>query len=169
VDEDVAVHHQPDGPAFDIVLVLHVGCVVVGLFTMVTGASSATRLRKLLVATAPLPEVVVRYFRPGANWAGRTVYGIPVFGVTLLALSHGAYSFSDGWVTGGALILVLVVLVGEGALWPAERRLQQALVAGGGAFGAVAPALRDAKLMERSAAAVIVLLVVGSALMLAQP
>ena len=32
------VHHQPDGPAFDVVLILHVGCVVVGLATLVASA-----------------------------------------------------------------------------------------------------------------------------------
>ena len=71
------VHHQPDGPAFDIVLILHVGCVVVGLATLVASAATAARLRTLLGGRCPLPEAVARYFRPGVNWAGRTVYGIP--------------------------------------------------------------------------------------------
>lgn len=163
------MHHQPDGPAFDIVLVFHVGCVVVGLFTMATGASTAARLRKLLVGTAPLPEVVVRYFRPGVNWAGRTVYGIPIFGVALLALSSGAYSFRDGWVMGGVAIFVLAVLIGEGVFWPAERRLQQSLVAASGEAAVEASATRDARVMEQSAAVIIVLLVLGAAIMLVQP
>ena len=44
------MHHQPDGAAFDIVLLLHVGCVVVGIVTTATGgrhgqpSSSAPRV-----------------------------------------------------------------------------------------------------------------------------
>src|SRR6202050_2596577 len=60
-----AMHHQPDGPAFDIVLLLHVGCVVVGLVTTATAAAMATRLRRLLPSPVPLPEPGRRSFRPG--------------------------------------------------------------------------------------------------------
>src|ERR1700689_52285 len=118
-----AMHQQPDGPAFDIVLLLHVGCVVVGLVTTATAAATATRLRRLLASPLPLPEPLRRYFRPGVNWAGRTVYGIPVFGFALIAMSQGAY------VLGGLPIFAALVLMGEGVLWPAEQRLQMALAA----------------------------------------
>ena len=48
--ENMAVmHHQPQGAAFDIVLLLHVACVVVGLVTTVTAAATASRLRRLVV------------------------------------------------------------------------------------------------------------------------
>ncbi len=124
------MHHQPDGAAFDIVLLLHVGCVVVGLVTTATAAATATRLRRLLGSPLPLPEPLRRYFRPGVNWAGRTVYGIPVFGFALIAMSQGAYALGDGWVLGGLAIFAAVALVGEGVLWPAERRLQVALADG---------------------------------------
>src|SRR5271154_5272965 len=124
-----AMHHQPDGPAFDIVLLLHVACVVVGLVTTATAAATSTRLRRLLGSPLPLPEPLRRYFRPGVNWAGRTVYGIPVFGFALLAMSQGAYALGQGWVLGGVVIFAAVALLGEGVLWPAERRLQVALSA----------------------------------------
>jgi uncharacterized membrane protein len=165
------VHHQPDGPAFDLVLLLHVGCVVVGLVTLVASAAAAGRLRALLrQPDDPLPETVARYFRPGVNWAGRAVYGIPVFGFVLLALSHGAYALRDGWVMSGLLVFVVVVLVAEGLLWPAERRLQVVLaprLAGGAAVDPSAG--RDARLMAQSSLAAIALLVIGSALMVVQP
>jgi hypothetical protein len=164
------VHHQPDGPAFDVVLILHVGCVVVGLSTTVASALTAGRLRTLLRTAVPLPDAVRRYFRPGVNWAGRTIYGIPVFGFGLLALSHGAYALADGWVMGGLAILVGVVLLAEGVLWPAERRLQTSLVAvpGGGA-PAEESVQRDATAMVLAAWVTVALLVLGSALMVAQP
>jgi hypothetical protein len=169
VGEDVGVHHQPDGPAFDVVLILHVGCVVVGLTTTVVGAVNAARLRTLLSTATPLPDTVRRYFRPGVNWAGRSMYGIPIFGFALLGLSHGAYGLGDGWVVGGLAIFVGVVLLAEGALWPAERRLQVSLPAAGGDAAAEESARRDAATMRAAAIATVALLVAGSALMLVQP
>jgi hypothetical protein len=164
------VTHQPDGPGFDIVLLLHVGCVVVGLATTVTSAATAARLRRTITAGAPLSAPVARYFKAGVNWAGRSVYGIPVFGFVLLALSGGAYGLRDGWVMSGLLIFVVVVLLGEGLLWPAERRLQTSLagpIAGGTAPGAeLAPTVAT---LLRAATACVVLLVLGSVLMVAQP
>jgi hypothetical protein len=166
--EDVGVHHQPDGPAFDVVLILHVGCVVVGLTATVTGAVNAGRLVTLLRTATPLPDAVRRYFRPGVNWAGRSIYGIPIFGFGLLALSHGAYGLRDGWVVGGLAIFVGVVLLAEGALWPAERRLQVSLAAVDDAE-AEESVRRDATAMMVAAMVTLALLVAGSALMLVQP
>jgi hypothetical protein len=170
------VHGQPGGPAFDIVLLLHVGCAVVGLAAMATSAATAARLRRLLGAGtgAELPDAVVRYFRPGVNWVGRSIYGIPVFGFALLAMSRGAYAATDGWVLAGLAVFVVVALLGEGILWPAERRLQVSVAAapGGGTEAATGPTLppaHQAQLVVWSATASIVLLVVGTVLMVAQP
>jgi hypothetical protein len=164
------VHHQPDGPAFDLVLILHVGCVVVALVTLVASLATAIRLRSLLHQAAPWPDALVRYFRPGVNWAGRAVYGIPLFGFVLLAQSHGAYALRQGWVTAGLVILVAVVAVAEGTLWPAERRLQVALAPlFDGDFPVAASVARDARVMTLSAGVALVLLVLGSVLMVAQP
>ena len=63
--------HQPDGAAFDIVLLLHIACVLAGLATTATAAATARRLRRHAGSSAPLPEALRRYFRPGVNWAGR--------------------------------------------------------------------------------------------------
>src|SRR5271163_1355944 len=165
-----AMHQQPDGPAFDIVLLLHVGCVVVGLVTTATAAATASRLRRLLGSPLPLPEPLRRYFRPGVNWAGRTVYGIPVFGFALLAMSQGAYALGQGWVLGGLAIFAAVALLGEGALWPTERRLQSALTAVDATPLPPAETLEgDATSMGRAAVAAVVLLVAGVVLMVAQP
>jgi len=165
-----AMHHQPDGPAFDVVLLLHVGCVVVGLASVVTSAATAARLRKLLNAASSLPDAVVRYFHPGVNWVGRTLYGIPIFGFALLALSHGAYGLADGWVTSGLMIFVVVIAVGESTLWPAERRLQVSLASQPGGDPPVAPSvMHDVNVMALSATVALVLLIAGSALMVAQP
>ena len=170
--EHVAMHHQPDGPAFDVVLLLHVGCVLAGLVTTTTAAATASRLRRLVRGSAPLPEPLRRYFRPGINWAGRTAYGIPVFGFALLAMSQGAYALGDGWVLGGLALFVAFALVGEGVLWPAERRLQTALAAAGAAADRSRCRTRVRAMppsMARAAAPALVLLLAGVVIMVAQP
>jgi uncharacterized membrane protein len=172
-----AMHHQPDGAAFDIVLLLHVGCVVVGLVTTATAAATATRLRRLfgspghgpVPVPVPVPVPLRRYFRPGINWAGRTVYGIPVFGFALLALSRGAYALGQGWVLGGLVLFAGVALVGEGVMWPAERRLQVALNSTDASPPAAESLDHDAAAMSRAATTALVLLVAGTVLMVAQP
>jgi hypothetical protein len=164
------VHHQPTGAAFDVVLLLHVACVVVGLATTVTSAATAAHLRKVLATRAPFPETLVRYFRPGTNWAARTVYGIPVFGFALLAMSQGSYDLHQAWVTAGLGLFVLVVLVTEGVLWPAERRLQASLLPlQDGGTPAADTVTVDVRRMANGAMVAIVLLIAGTAIMLAQP
>lgn len=165
------MHHQPQGAAFDIVLLLHVGCAVAGLATMAAAAAVATRLRRLLRSPGPLPEPVRRYFRPGVNWAGRAVYGVPVFGFALVAMSRGAYALGQAWLLAGLALFVMVAVLGEGVLWPAERRLQATLASAGASTPALetAGATADAAAMARSAATALVLLLAGMVLMVAQP
>jgi len=166
------MHHQPDGVTFDVVLLLHVGCVVVGVVTTATAAATAARLRRLVGSSRPLPEPLRRYFRPGVNWAGRTVYGIPVFGFALVAMSRGAYALGQGWVLGGLAVFAALALVGEGMLWPAEQRVQVALSQvddGGGGDVTVQTLECDATVLSRAAVAALALLVVGTVLMVAQP
>jgi hypothetical protein len=173
------MHNQPSGAAYDVVLLLHVACVVVGIVTIATGAATARRLGRLARTAAPLPEPLRRYFRPGVNWAGRAIYGIPVFGFALIGMSQGAYAVTDGWVLSGLVIFVALAFLAEGVLWPAERRLQHAVAAAGTPavdldavptppqpFGTVTA---DAARMERAASGALVLLVAATVLMIAQP
>jgi len=164
--------HQPSGAAFDAVLLLHVGCALVGLVATLAATTTAGRLERSVSSSTPLSEPLRRYFRPGFNWAGRIVYGIPVFGSLLVAMSSGTYALGERWVLGGVALFVGVVLLGEGALWPAERRLQRAVsaaVAGEGRVSDAANVRRDARAMQRAGGAVLVLLVAGMVLMVAQP
>jgi uncharacterized membrane protein len=173
------MHNQPSGAAFDVVLLLHVACVVVGIVTIATAAATARRLDRLARTTAPLPETLQRYFRPGVNWAGRTIYGIPVFGFALLGMSKGAYALTDAWVLLGLVLFVAAALLAECVLWPAERRLQHAVAAAGtppaGPEASPPPVplseavTADAARMERAASGSLVLLVVATVVMIAQP
>ncbi len=172
------MHNQPSGAAFDVVLLLHVACAVVGIVTIATAAAIARRLGRLARTATPLPEALRRYFRPGVNWAGRTIYGIPVFGFALIGMSQGAYAVTDGWVLSGLGLFVVVALLAECVLWPAERRLQD-VVAPVSTPGAVLDAVpsptmlqtvtADAARMERAASGALVLLVAATVLMIAQP
>jgi uncharacterized membrane protein len=165
-----AMHHQPSGAAFDVVLLLHVGCVVAGLVTTVAAAATASRLRRLLVAGAPVPEALHRYFQPGVNWAGRAIWGIPVFGFALLAMSDGAYALGDGWVLAGLVLFVAAALVCEGLLWPAERRVQRAVAEIGGVAASETGAVAgDAGVMTRTALVALAALLAGTVVMVAQP
>ena len=164
------MHHQPSGAAFDVVLLLHVACAVVGIVTVATAAATARRLDRLARTSVPLPDALRRYFRPGVNWAGRTIYGIPVFGFALIGMSQGAYAVDDAWVLSGLVLFVALALLTECVLWPAERRLQQSVAAAGTpAAGAIDPMAADAARMERAAVGALVLLLVATVLMIAQP
>jgi len=120
----VAATHARDA-AYDVVLLAHVLVAVVGLGAVVVAGAYALVLRR----SGPGPDSVRRYYRPGVNWAGRLLFLIPVLGVALMALSHGDWSFADGWITIGLALWTVVAVVAEMALWPAERRLQAAVAA----------------------------------------
>ncbi len=117
----------PTGPLFDVVLLLHVASVVIGLITVVVSGSAAARC---LADPRRPPAAVRRYFSGGPNWAGRVLYGVPVFGLVLLGLSKGAYGLSDTWVVAGLGAWTIGVVAAEGLLWPAERRIGGLLAAG---------------------------------------
>jgi uncharacterized membrane protein len=172
------MHNQPSGAAFDVVLLLHVACVVVGIVTVATAAATARRLARLTRTAAPLPDALRRYFRPGVNWAGRTIYGIPVFGFALIGMSQGVYAITDTWVLLGLVLFVALALLAVCVLWPAERRLQRAVAsdrpgaAGPDAVGATAlteAATAHAARMEWAASGALILLVAATVLMIAQP
>jgi len=170
------MHPQPTGAAFDVVLLLHVGCAVVGLATTGAAAATARALRRVLRKAAPIPDALHRYFQPGINWVGRAVYGIPVFGLALVGMSRGAYALGDGWVLAGIVLFAALAAVCESVLWPAERRVQSGVqrsaphegdVAGDQA--AVDTLSAAAALMARAAVVALVLLVAGTVVMVVQP
>ena len=164
--------------AYDLLLLAHVLCALVG--TGATAASGVAAWRVRLPGS--LPGEAARYFRAGPDLAGRTLYGVPVLGVVLVAMSHGVWSFSDTWVVAGVVMWVAAVGIGEGILWPGEAALATLVAAAGGGgtdgTGAVdapgdgspggerrGPALR----VVVSSATVIVLVVAAAVLMVAKP
>ncbi len=116
------------------------------------------------------------------NWGGRVLFLIPVLGAALMAMGHGDWSFSDGWITLGLALWAAVAVVAEMALWPAERRLQEAVVGADdratplvppgprGAGGPVAPEVRPVCLRVVGLSAVLTAVLVAAAVvMVAKP
>lgn len=157
--------------AYDLVLLAHVLTALIGLGAIVVAAGCALALSR----PGPASEPLRRYYRPGINWAGRVLFLVPVFGVALIAMSHGEWSFSDPWVGIGLVLWVLVAAVAELVLWPGERRLQEAVLQeavlqepGGAPSAGTDP--RSLCLRLVSVAAVLALVLVGATVvMVAKP
>lgn len=127
----VATGHARDA-AYDVVLLAHVLAAAIGLGAVVVSGAYAWALLR----SGSGSEAVRRYYRPGVNWAGRVLFLIPVLGAALMAMSHGDWSLSDGWILVGLGLWTVVAVAAEMALWPAERRLQEMVAAGTGGGGA---------------------------------
>jgi uncharacterized membrane protein len=108
---------------YDVVLLAHILSALVGFGAVAPAGGYALVLRR----PGPRSASVFRYYRPGVNWGGRILFLVPVFGFVLIGISHGAWSLSDGWITIGLALWAISALVAEMVLWPAERRLQQAV------------------------------------------
>jgi uncharacterized membrane protein len=115
------MHHARDA-VYDIILLAHVLSALAGFGVVVVAGASALALRR----PGPPSQALRRYYRPGVNWAGRTLFLVPVFGVALVAMSGGDWSYSQGWVVGGILLWAVGALAAELVLWPGERALQAA-------------------------------------------
>ena len=150
------------GAAYDVVLLAHVLSSVVGFGAVAVAGVNALLLRG---AAAPSPSVL-RYYRPGVNWAGRVTFLVPVLGVALVGMSHGSWSFSDGWVLGGLALWAVAAMAGEMAVWPAERGLQR-LVTEGSSDDARRRSLR--RRVAVGSAAMMLAFVVATAIMVAKP
>jgi uncharacterized membrane protein len=125
VASNEAVHVRD--AAYDIVLLAHVLAAAAGLVAVLLAGGYAWALLR----TGLSSETVRRYYRPGVNWAGRVVFLVPVLGLALMGMSHGDWSFDDAWIVVGLGLWALVAVTAEMALWPVERRLQEAVAAAG--------------------------------------
>ncbi len=145
----MAATHAPTGPAFSVVLVLHVLAAAVGYGAMVMTGVQADRVRR--GPRAPGAESARAFFRSGANWAARAVYLVPVLGVSLVAMSRGAFGVGDTFVDVGLGVWVASVTVAETVLWPAERAVQRAL-RDGWPDDDLAPLARECRRVTRASA-----------------
>jgi hypothetical protein len=112
----------PTGAAFDVVLMGHVAFVLIGLASVFLTGTQAWRARKGPGSAAA--QSVARYFRPGINWPGRSLYAVVVLGALLVVMSRKAYGFGDPFVQVGLVLWIACVAAAEMVVWPGERRLQ---------------------------------------------
>ncbi len=115
------------GAGYDLVLSLHVLSALVAFgATLATGAyaSLATRCQP-----EDPPEAVLRYFRPGTNWASRAIWLVPVLGAALVGMSRGEIGFGQAWLASGTALWVVAAGVAHAVVWPAEREVQGMLAA----------------------------------------
>jgi hypothetical protein len=131
----------------------------------------ASRVCALVPGTV-VPETLARYYAPGVNWAGRVLYGVPLLGIVLLAMSRGVYTFHAAWVQGGLVLWLAIAVAAEGFIWPVERRLQRVVTALPG--GAVTEDFRasttaDCRVVTGLSHAAVAVLILTTVLMVAQP
>jgi uncharacterized membrane protein len=157
-------------PGFDLLLIAHVACTLFGFGALVTSGVQATRLSRRGLDGAG--DTLRRYFAPGVNWVGRVLYGVPVFGFALLADSGGHLRIGYPWVVAGLTLWAAAALVAEVLFWPAERRIQLALVDTVAVVpaGSLPPSVRrDCRLIGVLGAALGVIFLVATVLMVARP
>ena len=102
----------PTGPGYDVVLLGHVGCA--GHRVAHRGGERDPG-RPAARGGPPGPSgrgEPVEVLCPGVNWAGRALYGVPLLGFALIAMSNGSISTGDPWVLTG------LVLWAAAAAWP---------------------------------------------------
>jgi Predicted integral membrane protein (DUF2269) len=159
--------HVPTGALYTVLVIVHVLCAVIGFGAVVLTGVQAGRARR--GPDAPGADGTRRYFRPGTNWAGRTIYGVPVFGFASIAASSGAWRPGDEFVVVGLLLWLTSAVVAELVVWPAERRIQVIVTQSWGEVTS-APALeRACRRVAGVAALVGVLFVVAVVVMVARP
>jgi len=161
------VHAVPTGAGYSVLLLLHVGCAVVGFGALVVTGVQAQRARR--GPDGPGAEGVRRYFRPGVNWAGRSLYGVPLFGFGLIGASHGAFTGGDGFVVSGLGLWALAAVVAEAVVWPAERRIQAVVGGGWERAGSEGRFELDCRRLTWAAGALGAVFVVAFVLMIAKP
>jgi len=162
-----ALRAVPTGALYSILLVLHVLFAVVGFGSVGVTGLQASRARR--GPSAPGADAVRRYFRPGVNWAGRALYAVPVFGFSLIAASNRAFDSGDTFVVTGLLLWLAAVALAESVLWPAERRIQVEMARRWDDGEPVGALDEDCRRVVACAAALGVIFVAATVLMVGKP
>lgn len=163
----LATRSIPTGVVYSVLLLLHVGCAVVGFAAVILTGVQASRARR--GPHAPGADGTRRYFRPGVNWAARALYGVPVFGFALVSASGGDFAVNDGFVLAGLGLWALAAVVAEVVVWPAERRIQAVVADRWDTVDGARALARDSRLVSVAAVALVTVFVAAVALMVARP
>jgi hypothetical protein len=157
----------PSSKAYDLVLLVHVGLAVVALVSTIAAAASARSLERAH-GGGPWPVAGARYFSPGHEIVGRSLYLIPITGMILIGISRGAVSVSDAFVEIGLVLWLIVALVAERAVFAPAAVLRR-LVASTPTVPTSDEWRRSAVTLRWGVDAVILLVLAAAAVMVAQP
>lgn len=153
------------GPAYDVLVALHVVTVVVGTGGLavtsgylVAGAARARRHQ-------PLTPALARFFGPRPGWAPRLLYPAAALGLAAAGLSHDQVRLRAAWVWSAAVLWFGAAACIEAGMRPAEREVGRLVAEGTGATES-GPALRRG---VYSAAAALALALAASAVMVVKP
>jgi len=109
------------GAGYDALVGLHVLSAVVGFGAVGVSGTYAARARS---AAEPRQDPTLRrYFRPGTNWAERSLLLTPVLG-GLVLWTGDRPAASQPWPWIGLGCWALAAAIASGWCWPAELRIQ---------------------------------------------
>ena len=157
----------PRSAAYDVLLLIHIlvglGVIVIMISTYVAAMSlSSTHTGDVW------PPQARRYFTPGPQIVGRSIYLLPVTGFAMLGLSQGAFSTSTPFVVIGLVLWVVAAVVAEICVFAPSARIaevvrDETVVPTPGSWK------RDVALMRWSIDAVVLVVVIAAIVMLVQP
>jgi len=163
----VASQGPPASKLFDVLLIVHVGFVVVTLLVVGALYLAAGSVAKTNEGSS-WPASGVKFFSPGREIAGRLLYGIPATGILLLMTSEGHYGWTNPFVMIGLALWLVGIALGEGLVFPAASSLRQLVAASSGPGEAQEPQ-RFSSRLQWGVDGIVLVLVAGAIVMVAQP
>jgi hypothetical protein len=152
---------------FDLVLLVHIGAVVASFVIMIALYAAAVSLGRGVPGRA-WPGGAARFFSPGREVAGRTLYLIPLSGIVLVLVNHENYSFSTPFVVIGSALWLIVIVIAEVMIFRSAAKLRL-LISHQSVVAEVTQWSRPVSLLRWGIDAVLVLLILGSIQMVVQP
>lgn len=108
-------------PIYDALLLAHIICAIGGFGANGLAGLFAGQLR-------PTPsEQAVKYFSSPKFMAERLLYLVPVFGLLMIAVSHGLSELQRPWIIVGIIAWLAAIGVAHSLVWPNERRISAML------------------------------------------
>jgi hypothetical protein len=158
------------GPGYDLLVGVHVLSAVVGFGSVGVSGTYAARAR-----SSPDPRrdaVLLRYFRPGTNWAERFLLLTPVVGGVLLWFGDRSAA-SEVWPWIGLGCWTCAAAMATSWCWPAEHRIQSWLAGGEEHEERPPPTLSDfrrsCRMVQWTASAISVCFAAAVVVMVGQP
>ena len=109
-----------DSGAYDTVLVLHVMCVIIGFGgVFLNGIYGAEAKRRKGAEGLAVFEATERVGKVAEVF----ILAVPVFGISLILMSHSKWSFSQAWVIAALTIYALALTLSFGVHLPNLRRM----------------------------------------------